>query len=163
MNFQKILKSKRGFTLVELLVVILLLTVISIISSDMIISLTATSTKVQNKISLEEEYTFLNAKLTKLIQDADSVSFTGGVLNIIYTNKTYQLAYNDVNKSLSLDRIQLTDSEIGVSSPLNITVTGTNPQVVYITFGISKDFSNARLKTETKFEKRITLNKTYKQ
>jgi hypothetical protein len=64
---------------------------------------------------------------------------------------------------LVLDNIQLTDSEIGKSAPFVLTVTGTNPQVVYISFGISKDFNNSRLKTEVKFEKRITLNKTYQQ
>jgi len=163
MILKKFKENNKGFTLVELLVVILLLTVISVISSDMIISLTATSTKVQNKISLEEEYTFLNAKLTKLIQDADSVTYSGGVLSIMYTNKTYKLSFNDTTNSLLLDGIQLTESEIGVTSPLVITVSGTNPQVVYIAFGISKDSANTRLKTETKFEKRITLNKTYKQ
>ncbi len=157
--------NNKGFTLVELLVVVLLITVVSVISSDMIISLTSTSTKIQNKISLEEEYSFLNVKLTKLIQDSDSVSYNSvsKKLSIVYPTKTFTLSFIESSSMLVLDNIQLTDSEIGKSAPFVLTVTGTNPQVVYISFGISKDFNNSRLKTEVKFEKRITLNKTYQQ
>ena len=73
----------KGFTLVELLIVILLLTVIAVISSDMVINLTSTSTKIQNKLNLEEDYTFLNSKLTKIIQDADDISYSLGKLTIV--------------------------------------------------------------------------------
>lgn len=161
--------SNKGFTLIELLVVVLLITVISIISSDMIISLTSTSAKVQNKIELEEEYSFLNAKLTKLIQDADYVTYNSAtkVLSLKYSTKTDLLKYDEANAQLSVDdsihNLPLSSAEIGKTSPFKIEVTGTNPQVVYITFGISKDSNNARLKTDIKFEKRITLNKTYQE
>jgi len=161
----KYLKSSKGFTLIELLIVVLLITVISIISSDMIISLTSTSAKVQNKLALEQEYTFLNAKLTKLIQDANSVSYNSATstLQIVYPTKTYFLAYDSVNSLLKLENLQLSDSEIGKTSSFTVTVSGTNPQVVFLSFGISKDSGNSRLKSEIKFEKRITLNKTYQE
>jgi len=174
---KNLLKNNQGFTLVELLIVVLLITVISIISSDMIISLTSTSAKIQNKISLEEEYSFLNAKLTKLIQDADSVvadTESGNPRLVIkYPLITYYLVYKQNNlflrDTLSVsEELQISEAEIGKfetgSLPnIKMEVTGTNPSVVYISFRISKDFNNPRLKTEIKFEKRITLNKTYQE
>jgi len=157
--------NNKGFTLIELLVVVLLLTVITVISSDMVISMTSTSTKIQNKILLEQDYSFLDAKLTKLIKDADSVTYNSvtNELSIIYLTKTYVLKYDDLQKNILLDGLLLTDSEIGMSSPFSVSISGINPQVVTISFGLSKDFANPKLKTQSTFEKIITLNKTYQQ
>ena len=52
--------NNKGFTLVELLVVVLILSVVVIISSDMIISLFSASAKIKNKIEVEEDFTFLH-------------------------------------------------------------------------------------------------------
>lgn len=164
--------NNKGFTLVELLVVILLISVVAIISSDMVISLTATSTKIQNKLSLEEDYSFLNLKLTKLIQDADFITFNNSTNTLIinHSDNSYHLSHENNSLKMGVGGVSSTTPPLITSEVIlepgvsffRIERT-ENPQVVYLNFKISRDSTNERLKTETIFEKRITVNKTYQE
>lgn len=169
----KHLKKNKGFTLVELLVVVLILSIVVVISSDMIISLFSASAKIQNKIDVEGDFTFLNVKLDKLIKDADSVSLdsTGKVLTIFYPATTYTLTYNNTDFGLYLNGEKLNNTDLGFNynDPANVNqnasfemlILGTSPQQVRLKFSLGKDIGNVRLKAYQKFEKIITLTKTY--
>jgi len=170
-------KNNSGFTLVELLIVILLLTVIAVISSDMVINLTGTSTKIQNKLNIEEDYSFLEGKLSKIIQDADSVSWDTVNKKLIinsglnmYELKIDTLANSTVTKlfmrsSASQNFTQLSNSDITtpVLGSFVTVLSIDNPQTVQFNFDLNKDLDNVRLKQTTNFKKIITVNKTYKQ
>lgn len=159
---KKYLKSNKGFTLVELLVVVLILSVVVIISSDMIISLFSASAKIQNKIEVESDFTFLNVKLDKLIKDADSVTIdqTKTELNILYPTTTYTLSYDNTKNALYLNGERLNNADLGLGD-FEMSIIGTSPQQVRLIFNLSKDIGNVRLKAFQKFEKIITLTKTY--
>ena len=170
---RKFFKSNKGFTLVELLVVVLILSVVVIISSDMIISLFSASAKIQNKIEVEGDFTFLNVKLDKLIKDADSVSLdtSGKVLTIFYPTTTYTLSFNDTDFGLYLNGERLNNTDLGFNytdlanvnqnASFEMLILGTSPQQVRLKFSLGKDIGNIRLKAYQKFEKIITLTKTY--
>jgi prepilin-type N-terminal cleavage/methylation domain-containing protein len=165
--------NNKGFTLVELLVVVLILSVVVIISSDMIISLFSASAKIQNKIEVEEDFTFLNVKLDKLIKEADYVTLdsSGTVLTILYPTNSYTLTYNSLEKGLFLNGERLNNTDLGFSytdavndnksAAFEMLILGSSPQQVRFKFSLGKDVGNVRLKAYQKFEKIITLTKTY--
>lgn len=124
----------------------------------MVITLTSTSAKIQNKIFVEEDFTFFSTKITKIIQDANRVSLSGQFLKIYQSDGTI-LTLAPQNGLLTLNGESLFNSSI---SGYKVSVSdSSNPQQVTIEFTIGRDIGNPRMESSTYFKKIITVNKTY--
>lgn len=77
----------------------------------MVITLTSTSAKIQNKIFVEEDFTFFSTKITKIIQDANRVSLSGQFLKIYQSDGTI-LTLAPQNGLLTLNGESLFNSSI---------------------------------------------------
>jgi prepilin-type N-terminal cleavage/methylation domain-containing protein len=72
---KKIIKNKQGgFTLIEMLIVVVILAIVVGMTSDMLMSLIRSNTKTQVINELEQQANFVSLKIEKELRDADIVN-----------------------------------------------------------------------------------------
>ena len=162
----KFLRNSTGFTLVELLVVVVILTIITALSSEFIINMLGVAVKTNNKTSVEEDYTFMDLKLSKIIQDSSSFTCSTSCSNptlLTFTrgSETYKLSIASPN--LFFSRGTEAYEALSNNNLFDISVTAVNsirPYNLTLTFNILRDPENARLKASSRFDKKFILMKT---
>jgi prepilin-type N-terminal cleavage/methylation domain-containing protein len=154
------LKNNKGFTLVELLVTLGLITIITFLSSDFLINLVSSSVRIQNKASLEQSYSLTAAKLVKMIEEADNVSISSATKMII--------VLEGVSYTVDLLRGQVLINNISISSADNLLVSQIGNQSA---FSFVRSSNPQQIKLNLKFsigdevqelERIVTVRKSYK-
>ena len=166
----KLFNNSKGFTLVELLVVVVILTIITALSSEFLINMLGIAVKTNNKTSGEEDYTFLDLKLSKIIQD--SVSIGCGSSSCIGSNyltftrgaEIFQLSIATptifFKKGSDCDYCYQALNNNNISN-FRVEVNNTErPFNIDLSFDIVRDSGNARLNATTTFDKKFILLKT---
>lgn len=129
--------TNKGFTLVELLITIALIAVISIISSDFLINMVATSVSVQNKADVEQTYSFVTTKLVKLLEEADTVEVNNtnnfNQITLTADQRTYVIRLNTTQNPQNQ---LLIGSSIDTLKPIN-----TNTRVKILNIPNTENFS----------------------
>jgi prepilin-type N-terminal cleavage/methylation domain-containing protein len=171
--------NSKAFTLVELLISLGILAVISIISSQILVTLVSTSVNIQKKNEIELQYSFISQKMIKIIGDGTlaSVSSGGNILEI--SQGSTKTCFGVDNGVIEMQLIQST-ANCPVSSnssyvPLNnkakieittqgnqapfLIVSNSNPIQVRILFKVEDALDS---NTFQLFERIVTLRKTYK-
>lgn len=171
----------KGFTLVELLVTLAVISIVVVVSSDFFFNLIDTSVRVQNRNQVEQDYNFVATKITKLVQDANSIEILdyGNQLNIIFPDKTIVLKYYEQDQTIKMGNFvndSITDESLLVSSGVKITkktVGGdskpifesispsSNPQQLRLTMVFNKD-KGIKFEFSSTLERTITVRKSYK-
>jgi len=176
-------KTSKGFTLVELLISLGILSVISIISSQILVTLVSSSVDIQKKNEIELQYSFISQKLVKIISDGTNavVSDNGNVLNISQGSNRTCFAI-DTSGILKMQIINIntpscpvanhpsyTNKDLIDSNDIKIVkipnknyftlVNNSNPQQIEISFKIEGTSSNPKSQD---LERTITLRKTFK-
>lgn len=160
--------NNKGFTLVELLVTIGLVAVITIFYADFLINLVNASVKIQNKSLVEQNYTFVTTKLTKMIQEADSVEILSPSKIKIFLNSqiitielvSNSLVFNENNTNyplVSSQSLTITSNNDAFSF-----VSTANPQQVRVKLNFIVDPNNEKLRASQEFDRTITVRKSYK-
>lgn len=162
----RFIQNSKGFTLVELLVVVVILTIITALSSEFIITMLGVAVKTNNKTSVEEDYTFMDLKLTKIIQDSSTftcnlncvnpsvLTFTRGSDTFTFSRGASNLFFKRGAESYeALSNNDLTDIVFSANNT-------TKPYNLNISFSILRDSENSRLKATTTFNKKFILMKT---
>lgn len=133
--------NQKGFTLIEMLLVVLLLALTVGLTGDMLLSLIRSNTKTQVMNEIEQQANFVTLKLEKELRDAldantsaDNLTLTIKLRSNIDIN--YRLSGGVLQRSVGAgDYVPLTSdaSPGGVAVSCNPTcfqIIGTNPQVV---------------------------------
>jgi prepilin-type N-terminal cleavage/methylation domain-containing protein len=161
------LKNNSGFTLVELLVTIGLLTVITIVSSDFLLNLVSASVRIQNKATLEQNYSYISSKLVKMIEEADDVS--------IVNSSKMVIILDGISYTVELKNGQITINDILISSTENLTISSSspdstdafrysrsaNPEQIGLLLKFTVD-SGSKIEATQTLERIVTVRKSYK-
>jgi len=156
------LKNNKGFTLVELLVTLGLLTVITIVSSDFLLNLVSASVRIQNKATLEQNYSFISSKLVKMIEEADDVS----VLN----SSKALILLEGISYEIELKNSQILINNLPITSSDNVSLSSTevfkfertsNPEQVRIKLRFDVD-AGSNIGASQDFDRIVTVRKSYK-
>jgi|APCry1669188879_1035177.scaffolds.fasta_scaffold87869_2 prepilin-type N-terminal cleavage/methylation domain-containing protein len=163
--------SNQGFTLVELLISVGLISVILVVSIQFLLNLVSNSVRIQNRIDVEQNANFISAKITKLISDANSATLNSSSKVTFITNGvTYALElkngvlYLQNTLDTSVLASPLNDSSIIISGvntiPFELSTT-TNPQQLKMKLKFEIG-SGTNLGASQNIEKIITIRKSYK-
>ncbi len=154
------MKRNSGFTLVELLVTLGLISIILVVSSEFLINLVNTSVKIQSKNEVEQNYNFIVTKMTKIIQDSNSVVLDGSDLVASKDGVDYRFAL--VGNSLTLNGLELSSlSVLQITNTSVFSIISNNPQQVKINFRIEKD-AGTKFESSQEVKRTITLRRSYK-
>jgi prepilin-type N-terminal cleavage/methylation domain-containing protein len=154
-------KINKGFTLVELLITLGVLSIIMIVSSEFLINLVNTSVKIQSKNEVEQNYNFIVTKITKMLQDSTSVSMDGENITFVLNSKNYSLQLN-ATADLLLNGSQISSAKIIEFPNQNIfKIVNQDPVQVNLNFQIIKD-AGTKYESSQKVERIITLRRSYK-
>lgn len=170
------MKNNKGFTLIELLITLAITSVLMIISSEFLINLVNASVKVQSKNEVEQNSTFISTKLTKMLQDASTVSYgetaemTPNNNQLIFNlNGTdYTLDYDSENSALYLNQSSLSSVKVTSAPAASLSgqstafkISGQNPIQVIINLKLIKD-AGTKFESTQIINRIITLRKSYK-
>jgi prepilin-type N-terminal cleavage/methylation domain-containing protein len=154
------LRDNSGFTLVELLVTLGLITVITFMSSDFLLNLVSASVRIQNKATLEQNYSYISSKLIKMIEEADSVTVTNGKINISLDGTNYIVELKD-------GQLEMNNLEISSASNLKISsdeafsyFRSSNPVQIVIKLNFEVD-AGSTIGASQEFERIVTVRKSY--
>ena len=155
------MRINSGFTLVELLVTLGLITVITFMSSDFLLNLVSASVRIQNKATLEQNYSYISSKLIKMIEEADSVTVTNGKINISLDGTNYVVELKD-------GQLEMNDLEISSASNLKISseeafsyFRSSNPVQIVIKLNFEVDAGSTTIGASQEFERIVTVRKSY--
>ncbi len=126
----KQINNQKGFTLIEMLLVVLLLALTVGLTSDMLLSLIRSNTKTQVINEIEQQANFVTLKLEKELRDAIDANINTDNSLVITLRSNSQVTYQ-INENNVLQRklgsagsfVNLTSS----SSPGGVRVTCVDP------------------------------------
>lgn len=149
------IQNQKGFTLIEIILVVSLLAVTVGLTSDILLSLVRSNTKTQVINEIEQQSNFISLKLEKELRDARNVTLpeensTGNTLTFIRKDGTeisYTLNSNNViTRNIGTETPQILTSNsnpggVSVTCPSGcFNISGPNPQIV----NISMEFKQAQ-------------------
>lgn len=170
-------KNTKGFTLVELLVSLGVIAVITITTTQILVSLINSSIEVEKRNLIELNYSFVSQKLVKIIEDGTqaSVNSTGDVLTVNQGSTTTCFAINSNSIKIQNSKSSCPDSsdtsyqDLVDSTKIKVIKDGTNnffslvsssnPIQVRIIFKVEDASDSTKFQT---LERIITLRKTFK-
>ena len=169
--------KQRGFTLIEMLLVVLLLALTVGLTSDMLLSLIRSNTKTQVINEIEQQANFVTLKLEKELRDAiDATTASSGNSLVITLRSNSQVTYQLTSGSV-LERninggssVPLTSNSSpgGVvvscsTSPMCFDVVGSNPKsvVTKLIFTQAQKDAGASYSGDVKIESTITIRGDY--
>ncbi|MBW6441753.1 type II secretion system GspH family protein [Patescibacteria group bacterium] len=174
------MKKQQGFTLIEMLIVVILLAITVGVTSDILISLVRSNTKTQVLNEIEQQANFVLLKLEKELRDAKTVTRPtpeeGGRDRLIFTRKgddaviDYRLEGGKLVRAVTIlgntPTHDLTSTGVGgvsVSCPSNqcFTVSGPNPQVVKIDMTFRSGGGMNTYLGDTRIQSTIVIRSTY--
>lgn len=138
-------KENKGFTLVELLVVIALLGISIGVTNDILVSLVRSYNKTQIKNEVEQQANFVGLKIERELRSAAGTTSSGYTNNLVISNEaggsvTYKLNGNklQVENPTGSTAVDLTSStgisgvtvSCGFSGNTCFWIVGTSPQTV---------------------------------
>ena len=154
------MKKNSGFTLVELLVSLGLISIIVVVSSEFLINLVNTSVKIQSKNEVEQNYNFIITKMTKIIQDSNSVVTEGS--DLIANKDGVEYWFSLKNDNLLLNGLPLSSIQVlTVTNKPAFDIISENPQQVKIDLLIQKD-AGTKFQSSQEVQRTITLRRSYK-
>jgi prepilin-type N-terminal cleavage/methylation domain-containing protein len=180
------MKNQQGFTLIEMIIVVVLLAVTVGMTSDILMSLVRSNTKTQVLNEIEQQANFVSLKLEKELRDAIDATVSDGGATLKFTRRgdvseevTYHFSESDgvgilqrvvgtydVNTNPYVP-VTSSASPGGVNiSCLNgscFAVVGTNPKVVKINMLFEQAQSSAGVSYSgsAKIESSIVIRSTY--
>lgn len=168
--------KQRGFTLIEMLLVVLLLALTVGLTSDMLLSLIRSNTKTQVINEIEQQSNFVTLKLEKELRDALDASTGANDSLIITLRSNSQVTYRLTSGSV-LQR-QIGGGEfVNLTSDLNpggvrvsclspspcFNIVGNNPKsvVTRLIFNQAQVDAGPTYKGDVKIESTITIRGDY--
>ena len=106
--------NQKGFTLIEMLLVVLLLALTVGLTSDMLLSLIRSNTKTQVINEIEQQANFVTLKLEKELRDSMDAS-TGAQNSLVITLRSNSQVTYQLNESNVLQR------QVGAGGFVNLT------------------------------------------
>lgn len=175
------MKKQQGFTLIEIIVVVVLLAITMGVTSDILITLVRSNTKTQVLNEIEQQANFVSLKIEKELRDAiDATSpypnqlvFTrrDDKVEVTYTCSDCDSGGNVGKLTRSVDGNAPVDVTIGgniggvdVVCSNCFTIEGTNPKVVRLDMDFKESQLNAGLtySGSTKINSSIVIRSSYK-
>jgi len=181
--------SQKGFTLVELILVIGLLAISVGVTNDVLISLIRTNSKTQIINEIEQQANFVSLKIEKELRNARNATVTENGLRLSFeTRGGDEIEYKVYNADSGgiITRIEnsgieydltwdgeegsgaglggvLVTCPVSGSDPICFSVTGTSPQIVSIsmTFSQSQTTSIASFSGSVDINNSIVIRNTY--
>jgi prepilin-type N-terminal cleavage/methylation domain-containing protein len=179
------MKNQQGFTLIEMIIVVVLLAITVGMTSDILMSLVRSNTKTQVLNEIEQQANFVSLKLEKELRDAIDADVTEGGTKLEFTRRdgesvTYHFqdpagdigiverVVGDLNPPIN-PYIPITSSD----SPGGVDVScltdgcfvleGTNPKIVKINlqFSQAQTGAGATYSGSAKIESSIIIRSTY--
>jgi hypothetical protein len=130
-------------------------------SSDFLLNLVSASVRIQNKATLEQNYSYISSKLIKMIEEADSVTVTNGKINISLDGTNYVVELKD-------GQLEMNDLEISSASNLKISseeafsyFRSSNPVQIVIKLNFEVDAGSTTIGASQEFERIVTVRKSY--
>lgn len=135
---EQIENNQKGFTLIELMLVVVLLAVSVGVTNDILMSLVRSNNKTQVMNEIEQQSNFVSLKMERELRNASVVNIplaggSGSSLN--FKTKDGTTIQYDVNTTSGL--VQRT---VNAGTPLNIT-SNNNPGGVVVVCGVPSCFS----------------------
>jgi prepilin-type N-terminal cleavage/methylation domain-containing protein len=173
------MKKQQGFTLIEMIIVVLLLAVTVGMTGDILISLVRSNTKTQVINEIEQQANFVSLKLEKELRNATDASVDNGGLNLHITRRednqeiTYYLEASQLRRVVGTFGVDPYQSLTSNVSPGGVSVSCLDGPCFQILNGdstavrISLLFSQAQSGAGTtyggsaKIESVITIRSTY--
>jgi prepilin-type N-terminal cleavage/methylation domain-containing protein len=155
------MKRNSGFTLVELLVTLGLISIILVVSSEFLINLVNTSVKIQSKNEVEQNYNFIVTKMAKIIQDSNSVVMEGS--DLIANKDGVEYKFSLKNNNLLLNELPLSSIQVLTieNGPAAFDIISEDPQQVKINLLVKKD-AGTKFESSQEVKRTITLRRSYK-
>lgn len=174
----KMHKSEQGFTLVELLLVIALVSISIGITADILVSLTRSYNKTAVTNEIEQQANFIGLKLEKELRNSSNVTLPNANCISFQINGVaiyYNVANNNIFRSTGscstavgnalLATPAITGSLNGVSAACLgscFTLTGTSPQVVDLSFVFSQSSGGTTsFRGEVQLKNTIVIRNSY--
>ena len=171
----RVINNQKGFTLIEMLLVVLLLALTVGLTGDMLLSLIRSNTKIQVMNEIEQQANFVTLKLEKELRDAMTASTSSDNNSLTIrlrsnTNVIYRLNSAVLQRSVDggNNYVPLTSnaSPGGVAVSCNPTcfeIIGTDPQVVKtnLIFDQAQTGAGNTYKGQVKIESSIVIRSSY--
>jgi prepilin-type N-terminal cleavage/methylation domain-containing protein len=172
------MKDQKGYTLIELLLVITLIAISVGVTSDVLLSLIRSYNKTSTINEIEQQANFLGSKLEKELRNATNVQApTSNRLSFEYNGATvyYNIANNNIYRSTTTwsttntDALVATPAILGTPGGVNLvcdgscfTLSGSNPQIVGLSM-ILRDSGAGGIafKGEIHIKNTIVIRNTY--
>jgi len=170
--------NQKGFTLIEMLLVVLLLALTVGLTSDMLLSLIRSNTKTQVINEIEQQANFVTLKLEKELRDALYASIGAGNSLVITLRSNSQVTYRLTSVSVLQRQIGGVGSFVNLtsnSSPGGVRVScstpspcfnviGANPKAVVtrLIFNQAQVGAGPTYKGDVKIESTITIRGDYR-
>ncbi len=164
------MRTKRGFTLIEILVVFSILAVISVVASNMFFAILRGTTKTKTMQLVKQNGDYAISLMVRMIRNARSVgTYTASSIPIINPDgKTTTFSCGDVdgdgNNEIASNSASLISAEVKVVNCNNLfTVTdgepGIRPDIVSIDFDLSQASVTTRQEEQAlvKFKTTVSL------
>lgn len=163
------MKNNKGFTLVELLVTLGVISIVIVVSSDFFFNLVDTSVRVQNRNLVEQDYNFVATKISKLVQDSNSVTVSAdtNTLTINLPTEVKVVSYDPVAQTLKLDNSTFTSESVKVitiarNTPIFKIVKPNDPQQIEFKARFVRDLGVSKFEYSQNLERIITVRKSYR-
>ena len=162
-------KSSKGFTLIELVIVVAILAITLTITSDILISLVRSNNKTRIQNELEQQSNFVSLKLEKELRNAQSVDSSENTELSLTLENSEEITYslNEGNGVLLRDKDGTTDPVTSAHEPGGVSVScgssgcfnveGTTPQRVNVSLVFEPSTSGT---LGTSFTGKVEVNTT---
>ncbi len=152
------MKTQKGFTLVEVVVVILILSIVSVITLCFLVDSLRIYTMTANQKVLLDEGKLALERMCRDLRDARTITFpaSGGSGSSITFNRTHATAQDVANESITFHQVSSTLEKMK-TSPLVTRPMVSNVSTFRVTRGTSNDEIGLELRLSLGSGEKVTL------
>lgn len=155
------MKKEKGFTLIEILMVVFLLGIVVVIGSNLFFSILKGASKAEITKEVKQNGDYAMNVMERMIRNAQSANCDGGVTIINPVDRRTTIFFCDGTRIASNSGVYLTSDNVSASN-CSFSCQGKEPEVVTISFDLSQKGTTARPEEKAQIHFQTTVGlRTY--